>query len=438
MNRYRRPAPFLLLGLLIASFPVAVQAGTVAEAVPGAFRVLTPNLEDGLSSEEVITLALQRNPGLRAMRKAHEAATAGIVTARELSSPELRLGWSDLNDGNVLFGNSRFDMTARWSPPRPGEKKWKTAWAKGNVSEIEGDLGALEQRLVADLLFLHTRICFLERQTDLAEDGVQVHQELVDLVREQIQAEVKGLPDLDKAELGLAEAKLRPNSYRMERTLCARRLVRELNLLPLTDIKVQTGENLLVFRPRAIDLAAWMEKAYRRRPELVSAAGQVAQADSLLGLEKIRRYPWLSFLQVGKQFADSSSSGTWGFRFGIDLPIFKSGKSNLRPLTAEVERRKLEQENWKQKIGVEIEDLVLQLQARYLQAEHFIRETDPALQKEWDHSRQAAAVGDTDPVPFLEARLRRIEKQQDYLANLLECRRLEIEVDRATGTIIDP
>ncbi len=88
-------------------------------------------------------------------------------------------------------------------------------------------------------------------------------------------------------------------------------------------MKMQPEEEPLVLHPRPLDVPSLIDKALANRAELTVEAARYAQAQAALNLKKKERYPWFSFFQVGRRFELGSASDSWGFRFGIDLPIFR-------------------------------------------------------------------------------------------------------------------
>lgn len=394
------------------------------------------DLSDGLSPREAVSLALRQNPALLALRQTREIAVAGISQARALSNPELRVGWTDLDEGWIAPRNNDYDLAVRWSPPRPGERHLKSDGATGKVSEAVGQIAEAEQRLAADILFLHTKIIFLDEQIALAETAVKLRERMVEFVEGQVKAEVKSLLDLNMAELALADIRLLPGAYRTERLLCRSRLASELNLPYSVDMKMQPEGDPLVLKTRPLDVPGLIDKALVNRAEFAVAAARSSQAQAMLSLKRKERYPWFSFLQFGRQFEHGSASDSWGFRFGIDLPISKWNRESIQAPSAEMERCRLEYENLKRRISLEVEQLVVQLLARYGTLEHFSRTMDTVAGRNLELSEQAVILGQEDRLLYLMAEARQLQRKQNYLADLLDCRRLEIELDRATGSVI--
>jgi outer membrane protein TolC len=394
------------------------------------------NLADGLTAQEAVALGLRQNAGLRALRKVQEVAVAGVSTARTLSNPELRMGWRDLEDTRPARRIGDFDVAVRWSPPRLGERDFKSDSALARLGEADAEIAAAEQKLAAEILFLHTKAVLLDEQIRLAEAAVALREQMVELIQNQVKMEVKSLFDQNVAELALADARSVPASYRTERLLCVTRLASDLDLPPGTEVKIQADAGPWAHEPRPLDTEELVKKAVTGRAELATASARYDEAKSLVRLRKRERYPWFSFFQVGRQFELESANDSWGFRLGIDLPIFKWNSATLRESVASVERWQFEYEALKRKISLEVEELVAQLRGRYARLEEFRQKIEPIAVRDRQLAQQAVALGQADQLQDLMAAARQLQRQRDYLADLLECRRLESELDRATGSAI--
>jgi outer membrane protein TolC len=424
---HSRPIPLLVLCAL-----AALAAGGPLESQ----LILTEevNLADGLSAVEAVRLALRRNPELAALRKGRDAAEGAVSEAKAFSDPELRTGRLNLDDDWFRTGN--YNIGVRWSPPRLGERGERGRKAQSRVAEIEADIAAAEQSLAAEVRLLHWQIVFLDEQVRLAEASLAVREQIVTFLDAQVEAGTKSLLDRTLAELALADARSLPSTYRLERQLCLARLRSKLGLPPGLALTLEVAGEPLAFQPRSLEPDGLLEKALAARPELAGLSACCEQAASTLHLRKRERYPWFSFLQVNREFGLHGAPETWGFRFGIDLPVFKWRQGMIRGPQAEIERCRLELDTAKRRIGLEVEELVLRLRERAAELELYRQSVAPLLTRDIQLAEQAVAEGQADLLERLSAEARQISRQQAYLSKLLDCRRLEIELDRALGQAI--
>jgi outer membrane protein TolC len=426
-----------LFTILFVTFLICAAVVNPIEAAGISIPMDTPlDLSDGISAQEAVVLAIRENYSLVALSKAREAALGGVSRAKSFAEPEIRLGASGLDDSWINSQTPDYGLALRWTPPRLGERGLKGDVAMGQVFETEGAIAVSEDKLASDILVLHMEIVFLDEKIALAETAVKIHEAILEFVDNQVRAEVKTLMDRNIADLTLVDARLIPDTYRAQRLICINRLAGELNLSG-ADLKIQKDADALDLKPRSLDLPILIGTAMTNRPELSIASVRVAEAETTLRLNKIERYPWFSYFQTGPQFDAGHSSHSFGLRFGIEIPIFKWNSDFLRKPSAEVQKSQLDLTALKRQIRMQVEQTATQLQARYKALEYFDKMIAPILACDLTLAEQSVALKQTDGLQFLLAQAQGLQRRQAYLTDLLECRRLEIELERVTGSIID-
>lgn len=420
-----------LIALLLVFLPAATLGGPIDWRL-GQAAASEPAGE--LSIAQAVRLALRQNPELAVLRKGRAAAEGEVAEARAFADPELRSGPLDLDDDGIRARN--YNLALRWAPPRWGERGERTRQARGRVEEIDAEIAAAEQRLAAEVRSLFVEIVILEAQIREAEASIAVRRRMVSLLEAQVEAGAKGLSDRTLAELALADARSLPSSLRLERRLRLARLNDKLGLPPGRELTLQADRSLLEFEPRSLDEDGLLGRAFAARSELTAAAARCEQARAALGLRRRQRYPWFSFLQVSREFGFRNAAEVWGFRFGIDLPVFKWSSGMLARPQADLERCQLELEAARGRVALEIEEVLAGLRERGAELELYLKETRPAADRVVEVAAQAVAAGQAEELERLSAEARRLQHRQAYLARLLEYRRLEIELDLALGQAI--
>jgi cobalt-zinc-cadmium efflux system outer membrane protein len=419
-----------LIALLIVFLPAA-RSGPVDSRLSSS---AAPEPARELSLAEAVRLALRQNPELAALRKGRAAAEGAIAEARAFADPELRSGQLDWADDGI--GARNYNLALRWSPPRWGERGERTRQARSRVEELDAEITAAEQRLAAEVRSLFTEIVFLDEQIREAESAVALRRQMVSLLEAQLEAGAKGVLDRTLAELALADARSAPSALRLERRLRLARLNDRLGLPPGREPALQADRRLFEFEPRSFEVDGLLSRALAARSELAAAAARCEQARSALGLRRRQRYPWFSFLQVSREFGFREVDAAWGFRFGIDLPLFRWRSGMLARPEADLERCQLELEAARRRVALELEEVLAGLRERGAELELYLRETQPAANRVVEVATQAVAAGQAEELERLSAEARRIQHRQAYLDRLLEYRRLEIELDLALGQAI--
>lgn len=405
--------------------------------LPGLLGAAEVLLTDGISAREAVTLALSRNRQLLALRKTRSVAEGAVAEARTMPDPELRTGRFDFENDRAGVWSQDYSLALRWSPPRPWERGLKGSQAWGKVSEAEGEIASAEQQLAAEVRLLHMSIVFLDEQIKLADASLKLREQIVDFVASQVNAGVKNALDQNLAELALADARSQPSTYRLDRRLAFMRLASTLDLPRYEQLGIQIEANPLTVPPYPPVAAPVMETALAPRPELTIAAARAAGAGALFRLREKERYPWLSFLQFSREFSRGGAPDTWGFRLGVDLPIFKWSGARLRAPRAEIEQRQLEMNAVKSRIGLEIDEISERLRQAYGELQLLRQRNEPLAGRGVELAGRIVAAGEGDQLLRLTAEARLISHRQATLNKLSEYRRLEIELDRALGKAIE-
>ena len=462
ITRTRPLTALLLVALAACAAPAsprrAVEAGRETPPAPAA-ALATPNHgsgsrnaglaapsaptaptapDNGLSGREAVRLALERNPGLRALRQLHETAAARVGAARALPDPELRLGYQAEDDEGLEADRKSYDLGLRWSPPRPGELRRKAALARGALAETDAQIRREEAALAAEVLTLHAKIAFLDRQSGLEDEALALHREMVACVKRQVQAAVKSLLDQNVAELALADARAMGEASRRERRVCWTRLCLLLDLPVSTTLRVRSEEDPLLLSQRLLDPDALWRKAAADRPELAAAQARLHQSETSLDIRKSERWPWFSFLQVDRRFRDQGEADSWGIRAGIRLPLFSRRAHPERPLAAAVDQAQADLAAERHKVRSEVENAAEELRNLYEQAEQLRSLVGTELEQGVELARQCVETAQGDELLLLAARVRKLQGRQRLCAALLECRLREIELDHLTGSVLPP
>jgi outer membrane protein TolC len=400
-------------------------------ALSGARAAEGINLADGISAGEAVRLVLERDQTLAALEKARQTAGLKARAATALPDPELRTSRFDFQNDSGGMWSQNYNLALRWSPPRPGERELAGRAALGRASEVDGAISMARQKLAADVRLLHMDLVFLERQIQLAESLADVRLSASGFVAEQARAGLKTLLDRSEAELALAEARAQVEDLRLERRVKRRRFAVEIGLAPAAAFTLQTEGDPLSY---ALDVpAAGAAPAFNGRAELAVLSAKCSEAEAVLKLGETARYPWFSFLQVSRDLGGPRAPNAWGFRFGVDLPVFRWKREDLLAPRAGLEQCRAETAAERNRISAEVDDALERLRASADRLAFQAKTVDSLLPKAVEAAEAAVAAGESDMLPRYAAEARRLTREQARLTQLRDYRRLEIELALAMG-----
>ena len=402
----------------------------------GALPRLTPSaraegpqgtsLEDGLSPEDAVAIALWNNADFQLSLSDLGFVRADLLEAGLLSNPVLSL----------LFpvGPKQLEATLRW----PIEALWERP---KRVAAARIAVDAAAERLVQAGLDLAALVKGAYLDVALAQDRLRLAEETAALVQRineltQSRFEAGDISELESRAARADSARARQDAMRARRDVGIA-VDRLRNLLGFAI----DGPTFMVAAP-AIDLMApcgpvdtLMKEALASRPDIRAAELGIEAAAARLGWERSRIMTLTAVL-------DANGSGSEGFEIGpgidVGAPIFNRNQGPRARAAAELQRATAAYALAQQRVAFELREATAQFeQARESQATW--RDTIIApLELNVTSAERAFAEGDTSFLFVLdntrrltEARLREREVDADL-------RRARVRIERAIGRSCGP
>lgn len=397
--------------------------GRVGASTCGRSRDALPSdvhLEDGVDEAEVVSVALCRNPSLRAELTRIDAALATLDEARRPANPQLSM-MGPIGPITAV-ATLLVPLESLWQMPSRTEAAARDADVAGEAVLMR----ALD--LVRDARLLHVEL-------GLASDRAVVRAELARVAAEvariaAVRATVGDISPLDERVL-FADAQTSTDTSDLAETEIAMARARLVATLAIDDTPGSplraTFSTDVATPPGLRELIGFARAA---RPDARSAELTISAATARAGWERSRVVSLGALVET--QWSQPAGPA---LRLGgrADLPIFSQNQGGIGRAEAEVERATAQHELVARTVIME----VTLAQARFEQAtrsrQRFETEVLPALDSALEMARQGFETGDQ---PFLvvldvlrragEARIRRAEL-------IAEQRRALCELERAIG-----
>lgn len=413
-----------------------------------------------MSLDQAVTLALGRNPDLRAASERIGIADAHIAEAASAFYPRIdaRLSYGRTDNPAQAFfmivSQRRFSTTMDVNDPG-ATQNWRPelvatlslfrgfqdasgleAARKGaEIADLERSAiqNALAQA-VAETYYLHLAA---RQQIDVTGASVRaVESELVE-ARKRFEAGAVLKSDVLSLEVRLASAK--DNEVRAKNGVeHARTSLRVLlGLLPEESVELSTDVPPRdPFLPR--DRAEALTRAAVSRPEPAAAARLVEMRKSELSQE---RGAWLpsvdAFASYGQDAPDLVFSGrqdNWAFGFSVDLPLFRGFRTRAR--VASAERRVDEARALEDKVRLAIEQEVRVAILHRDEALERVSVTEKAMDAAEEALRlvrEQYQAGTATVSRYLEAEAALADARSRTIAGHTDVRRAEAELRKAIG-----
>jgi len=396
-----------------------------APCAPG--EVVLPNgasLDDGLTEEEAVFIALWNNAAFQEQLADLGIAHGDLIQAGLLPNPELIYFWP-VNDKPFKYA-FEFPLEAFWLRPI------RIRAAARESARVCDRLTQLALDLIRDVRQAYADVLLAKGRQRVAEEGVRVRGGIAKLAE-------KRFKDGDISQQEAATAKIDSHLAEQEATRIAFDVTlteeRLRNLLgtgsdrrPLTLIDGPLPTAL------PLDLDALTEEATQTRPDALAAAEAALAARERL---RLSRLIWFRVLGIG----DASSGRVTGHDFGpairATVPLFNWNQGNVARAEAELERAKRAQQTIHNQIILEVR----QSHARYVQSQTELgilnNKVRPEVETAIRRAELAYREGNTAYVVVLETTRQQIDTllRQQQLHS--EIRRAWADLERSVGHRLD-
>ena len=284
----------------------------------------TVNLEDGLSEEEAISIALYNNAQFQADLIDLSIANADLVTAGQLPNPLLSIIFPTGTD--PLKGTLNFAFDALWQRP-----------SRVKAAHLESERTALTivnkgLQLIRDTKIAYANSILADAQVTLGNKNVALRSRLAEIIHKQYEA-----GEISQMEASLAVSDSTLARQDVIRTLNNAQLAR-LQLIRITgleDIWNTTQLSDSKFEPKSIaPLNTLLDTAFAKRTDLKAAEIAIEAKGKQLGWEKSKILSLMGILSARRE----NGNVFVGPGFNVGLPIFNWNKGNIQRKNAEMKQ----------------------------------------------------------------------------------------------------
>lgn len=394
---------------------LAVTVATSSALAPGTVAGQTragppaPALTgDTLALSEVLSLAHERNPRLRAMRAGADAAAFREPEASTLPDPTLQLGI--MNFGLPKFNT---DMPNSMAPsilvmqmiPFPGKLSLKgdmaslgTEMAAVSADEMEWEVRGMASSMFYDLYALDRRLAVMGETLSLLEDFQQVAKAMY----------VSGMgrqTDVLRADVEVARMDGDIRAMRAMRTTMSARLNGLLDRPADAEVPSPVLGRIPNAVPTADTLVAWANES---RPLLTHGRLAVAQAGKGIDLAHREIWPDITLgVSYGQRDAGMGTERMGSAMVGFSLPVFAGRRQYAMRDEAIAMQRMAEAElgGRRAQVGAQVGALLAELERTRSLAGLYRDEVIPEARATVESALSSYRVGAVDFMTLIDAQM---------------------------------
>jgi cobalt-zinc-cadmium efflux system outer membrane protein len=384
---------------------------------------LPPNasIDDGLTPEEAVAIALWNSPSFQATLADLGIARADLVEAGLLRNPifSLLFPWGP----KQLEWTLQFPFEALWQRPR------RVAAAQLNAQAVGERLvwGALT--LVAQTRAAHAEAVIADRRLQLTIENADLVQRLAGITEARLRAGDISELEARSARSDAARVQVVRRAVEHDRNLARLTLAATIGLDVVGEqLRPVPGE---VVDPTACGTeAARLEDALASRPDVRAAEIGIEAAATRARWERARVVTLLGIL-------DANGQGDEGFELGpgagLDVPLFSRNQGGIGRADAEVERASRQYAAVRAQVVSEVRSATVRVQQADQARNAWREEIVPSLELEQRQAESAYQAGEIPLFALLDASRRLVDGRTRLLDAEADLQRATIALERSIG-----
>ncbi|MBI5633169.1 MAG: TolC family protein [Nitrospirae bacterium] len=311
----------------------------------------------GLTLEQAVTLALEKNPDLQTLRLEEESAKGQNERARLLliNNPTLEGNVSKKDrpevEGGGKFTNYGFKLSQEFEVA--GQRSARIIVSEKELARVRLEIRDRERILISDVKNAFTTALARKKKSGLAREIVRLNEELLGYTKIKFQAgDVSGL-DVNFSEVELSKARKELLLAEREHRESLLALQGLLGLSP--DMSFAIEGDLPSEAPALPDKEALKILAFSHRPDSKAGAFEIEKTEFALKLVRKDAFPNIT---LSGFYDRDERRNVAGLEISIPLPFFDRKQAEKREAFAKAEGAKIKAAGLKKTIEREIDQVV--------------------------------------------------------------------------------
>ena len=366
-------------------------------------------LDDGLTQNEAVGLALWNNAQLQVDLAALGFARADLIEAKMIPNPAFSLLFPI--GPKVLETDLGIPVDVLWQRPH------RIAAAKLDAQSLAEDLITNGLELIRDVQATYVGLWLSQKKLDLAVEDAQIRNEIIRLTQARLKAgDISGI-EADKVYIDSLESIGNIRSLLKETDVTKLRLNALLGLSE--DNVTYNTETINIPEESTYSIDTLLETAFAARPDLRAAELSIEAAGKKVGWEKSKIYNFIAIIDAKDEGEDSLTVGP-GIQ--LDIPIFNQNQGQIARAKAELEQAARKYEALRQNIILQVRQTFTRYISDYEEYELWNNDIIPSLQEKEKQTTKSYEIGEIPYLTIVEVRQKLIEAKMQLVesaANLL-------------------
>jgi cobalt-zinc-cadmium efflux system outer membrane protein len=377
-------------------------------------------LDDGLSQDEAVALALWNNAQFQADLAALGFARADLLEANMLANPTFSLLFPI--GPKALEMDMGIPVDILWQRPH------RIAAARLNAQSLAEDLIKNGLGLIRDVQTTYTDLWLSQKRLDLAIEDTQLQLQITKIAQDRLIA-----GDINELEAD--------NAYMdsLRATNNVKRLLKETDIFEqqLNTLLGFTSDNMTydiemldITEKSTASIDKLLETALAARPDMRAIELAIEAAGERLGWEKSKIYNFIAIIDAKDEGEDSLTVGPG---LEVEIPIFNQNQSQIAHAKAELEQASRQYEALRQNIIFQVRQAFTRYVSEYEEFELWGNDIIPSLENNVEQTTKSFEIGEVPYLNVLEAKRRLIEAKVQFTGLAANVHRTAAELNYCVG-----
>ena len=390
-------------------------------AEPGRFSLPEGvSLDDGLSPDEAVAVALWNNARLQADLAVLGFARADLVEAQMLANPVFSLLFPV--GPRLLETNLSFAIDVLWQRPH------RIAAAELDSRSISENLVEHGLALIRDVRISYADLWAAQEQARLAEEDAGLRVRMAELAQSRLRAGFISELEASRTQTESLQAADTARSLSKKATAAGQNLCALLGLIADYTTFEITGPDFTSQVTEPVD--ELLKSALATRPDVRAAELAIEAAGERVGWEKSKVYKLIAIID-----GDDRSEGSMAFAPGlaVEVPVFNQNDGRVVRAKAELEQAAREYEAVRQSIMLQVR----QAHTQYISAREEFESWDEGIVPSWqttvERTEKSLAAGQVAYLSVLQARMGLVAARVQKTESAGRLRRAAAQLNYSVG-----
>lgn len=381
----------------------------------------------GYTIDELISIALEKNPSIAVFTANLEASKADIVSARAYPNPEVEFQGGNGKSLETEESKGEYSVGISQLVERPAKRFFRRKEAEAGAGAIEKDVEDFRLQLRSEVKKAFYQILLNKKAVETAKENLRIVEELLKTVEVRVRAGESPEFELVKAQV----ERLRADKDFKRAENRVRVSMASLNALLGNALREDFDiEGAFELPEKRYELSTLLSYAMERHPLILKASKEAEAKDFSLEKEKASIFPDITVRGFSGRETDKES---YGVSLSIPIPLWYQRRGEIARAFAEKTRAEAEI----YKIRVELSRAITEEYQNYLIAHDQIDVFEKGLLKQAEEALRIAELsymqGESGLLDYLDAQRVYRSTLAEYYQSLFEIEASIALLERVVG-----